>query len=375
MSEPTFVHESDYIDVSVIIPVFNERENLAVLLEETRAALSTIEGLSSEVVFVDDGSTDGSRETLREAAARYPDLVRVVEFRRNYGQTAALDSGIRVAQGRVLVLMDADRQNDPADIPRLLAGIAEGADVVSGWRRRRHDPFLSRRLPSLVANRIITRLTRVPIHDFGCMLKAYRREVLAPVQLYGEMHRFLPAYAAWHGAKVVEVEVNHRPRVWGRSHYRVTRMVRVVLDLMTVLFLQGSYASKPLHVFGNAGVALILGSLFLAGFVLYEKTLFPVQDPRHIFVHRNPLASLSALTLILGLGAFALGLLAELITRVYHATADVPYTISGYRNVPGRPTPEETRGLSRALQGLARPSAGPGGSPAAGPAASDQRAR
>lgn len=348
------------IDLSVLVPVFNERENLAPLFDELAAALAPLEGLSWEVVFVDDGSRDGSRDVLAALAARDPAHVRVVELARNYGQTAAIDAGLRRARGAVLVPIDADRQNDPADIPRLLAEVARGADCVSGWRRRRQDPLWSRRLPSWLANRLLARLTGVPIHDFGCTLKAYRREVLADVRLMGEMHRFVPAYAAWNGARVVELEVHHRARTWGRSKYGIWRTFKVVLDLMTVLFLQSGYAARPLHLFGGAGLALVALALALACVTLWQKGLYPLEDARHVFVHRNPITALAALLCVLGAGAVALGLLAELLARVYHATGGTTYRLAGGRNVEGLATPEEARALPPALAALAaRPPTGP----------------
>lgn len=337
----------DLLDVSVLVPVHDERENLPRLLEELLLAFDGLEGVRWEVVLVDDGSRDGSQEVLARMASARPDVVRVVELRRNYGQTAALDAALRHARGRVLVPMDADLQNDPRDIPRLLTEVARGADVVSGWRRRRRDPFLSRRLPSRLANLLIAALTKVPIHDFGCTLKAYRREVLEGVRLYGEMHRFIPAYALWRGARVVELEVNHRARTWGRSKYGITRTARVVLDLGTVLFLQTGYAARPIHLFGGVGLSMIATSLVLAGYVVYQKYLLEV------WVHRNPLAALAAVILLLGAGAIALGLVAELLSRIYHATAGDPYTVAGGRNLPELPSPEEARALSPALMRLA----------------------
>ncbi|MGE3850515.1 MAG: glycosyltransferase family 2 protein [Planctomycetota bacterium] len=353
MTEQDLSSASGSVDLSVIVPVFNERENLAPLVDEIRAALDSMPGVTAEVLMIDDGSSDGSADVLRDLAAAHPALVRVLTMSRNYGQTAALDAGIRRAVGRVIVPMDADRQNDPADIPRLLAEVARGADVASGWRKRRQDAFINRRLPSQIANWIISRLTGVKIHDFGCTLKAYRRDVLAGVRLYGEMHRFIPAYALWQGGRVVEVVVNHRPRTWGKSKYGIRRTFRVLMDLMTVMFLQGRYASKPLHLFGRVG-ALIFGlALALAIYVAVQKAWYPVDDVRHVFVHRNPLFVLSAMAAMMGLGAIALGLLAELLSRIYHVTAGTPYSIAGGRNVPGLPTPEEARALSPALAKLA----------------------
>ena len=355
------------LDVSLLIPVFNERDNLRPLWEEVARTLDELAPLRCEVVFTDDGSSDGSAEVLAELAAAEPERIRVIVLSRNFGQTAAIDAAMRRARGRVLVALDADQQNDPADIPAILAEVAAGADVVSGWRRDRKDAFLHRRLPSQLANWLIARMTGVRIHDFGCTLKAYRREALAGVRLYGEMHRFIPAFAAWNGARVVERVVNHRPRTRGRSKYGLWRTVKVVLDLLTVLFLQRGYASRPLHVFGGFGLLLMLGAMGLAGYTLYLKSLFPVGDPQHMYVHRNPLAALAAIVLILGAGAVALGLLAELLARIYHATASSSYRIVGGHNLAELPTPQEARSLGPRLDALVSPPSAPATAPAPAP--------
>ena len=340
-------------DVSVLIPVYEERGNLTPLYQELRQVfVAQLPAVSWEALFVDDGSRDGSAEELRALAEADPEHVRVVELRRNYGQTAALDAALQHATGEVLVPIDADGQNDPADIPRLLAEIARGADAVSGWRRRRQDPFLTRRVPSWLANRLIAWATGVPIHDFGCTLKAYRRSVLTGVRLYGEMHRYIPAYARRNGARVVELVVNHRPRTRGHSKYGLGRTFKVLFDLLTVSFLLGGYASRPGHVFGGLGVSAIGASLLLAGVVVWQKYLYPLDDPRHVFVHRNPLAILATLVLLLGAGSIALGLLGELLARIYHASTGAPYAISGARNLRGLETPEVGRGLPESLAAL-----------------------
>ena len=340
------------VDLSVIIPVYNERENLVPLVDEIRAAMERMPGVTVEVLMIDDGSSDGSGDTLRELAAAHPELVRVISLSRNYGQTAAIDAGIRHAAGRVLIPMDADRQNDPADIPRLLGEIARGADVASGWRKNRQDTFINRKLPSKIANWIIARLTGVKIHDFGCTLKAYRCEVLEGVRLYGEMHRFIPAYALWNGGKVVEVVVNHRARTWGKSKYGIKRTFRVIMDLMTVLFLQGRFASKPLHLFGRFAAYLFTLSFALVCVVGWQRYGNSPGDHWWSWVHANPLFTLAAIAGMVGLGAIALGLIAELLSRIYHVTAGAPYSIAGGRNVPGMNTPEEARALSPAVEAL-----------------------
>src|SRR3990170_346234 len=255
------------MDVSVVIPIFNERENLPPLYQALRDALG---GRKVELVFVDDGSTDGSRQELERLARTDPARVRVVELRRNFGQTAAIAAGIDHSQGEVIVLIDADLQNDPADIPMMLDKIAEGYDVVSGWRIRRKDSFLTRTLPSRMANSLISWVTGVPLHDYGCTLKAYRREVLRGFRLYGEMHRFIPAYAGWVGARIIEVPVQHHPRAHGKTKYGLERTLKVFLDLLTVKFLV-SYANKPIYLFGGTGIALILPSFVVLAALLVRR--------------------------------------------------------------------------------------------------------
>jgi glycosyltransferase involved in cell wall biosynthesis len=242
-------------ELSFIIPCFNEVENLPRLLPELLRVIDE-NRLSAEIVIVDDGSKDGSFDVLREHAEHDPRL-KVVRFRRNFGQTAAMVAGIDHAQGEILVLMDADLQNDPSDVPKLLEKIREGYDVVSGWRRDRKDKWLTRRVPSQIANWIISRISGVRLHDYGCTLKAYRRSALEGVNLYGEMHRFIPIYASWSGGKVTEMVVNHRPRVAGVSKYGLGRTFKVILDLVTVKFL-GSYSTKPIYFFGGFGLILFL---------------------------------------------------------------------------------------------------------------------
>jgi glycosyltransferase involved in cell wall biosynthesis len=299
----------DRARISFIIPCYNEVENLPRLFEEL---YGTIEGgdLSAEIVIVDDGSQDGSFQVL-EAHAQRDARVKVIRFRRNFGQTAAMMAGIDHARGDILVLLDADLQNDPADVPRLLEKIEEGYDVVSGWRRNRKDAFLTRKLPSVLANWVISRISGVRLHDYGCTLKAYRRSALEEVHLYGEMHRFIPIYATWAGGKVTELVVNHRPRVAGKSKYGLGRTFKVILDLITVKFL-GSYSTKPLYFFGGFGLLLFLMAFAAAGFALYQK----LADG--VFVHRNPVATLAVLLFIVGVQLILMGLLAELLIRVYH---------------------------------------------------------
>jgi glycosyltransferase involved in cell wall biosynthesis len=295
--------------VSFVIPVYNEVENLPRLFEEIRRVVGE-NRLDAEIVVVDDGSRDGSFEILEAEAARDA-RVKVVRFRRNFGQTAAMVAGMDHARGDVIIPLDADLQNDPGDVPRLLAKIAEGYDVVSGWRKNRKDKWLTRRLPSQMANWLISRISGVRLHDYGCTLKAYRRSALEGVNLYGEMHRFIPIYASWAGGKVTEIVVNHRPRVAGTSKYGLSRTFKVILDLVTVKFL-GSYSTKPIYFFGGFGLLLFLLAFGLAGFALYQK----LADG--VYVHRNPVATLAVLLFIVGVQLVLLGLLAELLIRVYH---------------------------------------------------------
>jgi glycosyltransferase involved in cell wall biosynthesis len=309
--------------VSVVIPVFNERDNLAPLEQALREALA---GRQAELIFVDDGSTDGSREELEELAAEAG--VRVVELRRNFGQTAAIAAGIDHAAGDVIVLIDADLQNDPADIPMMLDKIGEGYDVVSGWRVRRRDTFLTRTLPSRLANGLISRVTGVALHDYGCTLKAYRREVLEGFRLYGEMHRFIPAYAGAVGARIVEVPVQHYPRRHGKTKYGLNRTIKVLLDLVTVKFLI-SYANKPIYLFGGAGLVLILPSLAVMGVLLVRRLV------ENVSVTRSPLFQTSTMLIILGFQSILMGLVAELLARTYHESQAKPtYSVRRVINLP-----------------------------------------
>lgn len=298
--------------LSLFLPVYNEEENLEKLHEEIIGSMELL-GHSFEVIYVDDGSSDRSLELLRRFAAHDP-RVRVIAFRRNYGQTAAMAAGIDAARGEVLIPMDADRQNDPADIGRLLAKLDEGYDVVSGWRKDRQDAFLTRVLPSRIANGLISKIGGVPLHDYGCSLKAYRREVLKDVNLYGEMHRFIPVYASWAGGRVTEVPVNHYPRVAGKSKYGLSRTVKVIFDLVTIKFM-ASYMTKPLYVFGWAGVLAFAFSAFSAVFAFSMKFL---GWPKHADFIQTPLPVLAMVMLVLGIQLFLMGLIAEMLVRTYH---------------------------------------------------------
>ncbi len=295
--------------ISVVIPLYNEEANVAPLLEELLAALRAL-GRRFEVVCVDDGSRDGTFAALGRAAEREPCL-RVIRFRRNFGQTAAMSAGIEAARGEVIVPMDGDLQNDPADIGRLLAGLDEGYDVISGWRKNRRDRELGRKLPSRVANRLISAVCGVRLHDYGCSLKAYRREVLEGVKLYGEMHRFIPIYASWQGARVTEMVVNHRPRRAGASKYGFGRIGKVLLDLMVVRFL-ASFVSKPIYLFGGVGLASLALGLGTFLWALAYK-LSGSKD----FVE-TPLPLFTVLFVLAGVLCLLLGLLAELVIRTYY---------------------------------------------------------
>jgi glycosyltransferase involved in cell wall biosynthesis len=303
------------VDLSIVVPVYNEEENIHGIHREVVTALGE-SGIDFELILVDDGSMDGSLGKLREIAAT-DDRVKVIRFRRNFGQTAAMAAGFDAASGRVVIPMDGDLQNDPADIPRLLAKIDEGFDVVSGWRRDRKDAFLNRILPSILANRFISGMTGVRLHDYGCTLKAYRREVLDGINLYGEMHRFVPALVSQIGARVTELPVNHRPRLHGKSKYGIFRTLRVILDLLTVKFLL-TYSTRPIQLFGRLGVYTLLASFLSGGVTVYMKLFL------HTSMNRNPLLLLTALLLFMGVQFIVLGLLGELNARTYYEAQGKP---------------------------------------------------
>ncbi|MCE5244745.1 MAG: glycosyltransferase family 2 protein [Syntrophobacteraceae bacterium] len=301
--------------LSVVIPVHNEEPNIPALHEDLLATLDRL-GLSFEILYVDDGSTDAGLKELRRIAQADPRTM-VIQLRRNFGQTAAISAGIDHASGEVVVCLDADMQNDPADIPRLLARLEEGYDLVSGWRVDRKDHWLRRRMVSHVANWIISRVTDLKLHDFGCTLKAYRRELLQHVRLYGQMHRFIPALALNVGAAVAEVPVNHRPRLHGKSKYGLERTFSVILDLLTLKFL-GYLYSSPVRIFGGSGLTLI-GLSFVSGLaMLFQKFLYNVS-----FI-QTPLLLLSALLFILGFQCVLMGITAELLVRTYHESQGKP---------------------------------------------------
>ena len=308
-------------DLSIAVAVYNEEESLPHLCAKLHDVLSKL-GKSYEIVLVDDGSTDKSWAVMNEQAKRFPNL-KLVKFRRNYGQTAAMSAGIHESDGAVLVTLDADLQNDPADIPALLAKLDERYDVVSGWRKNRQDAFINRKLPSMMANRLIGKLTGVQLHDYGCSLKAYRRDIIGQVRLYGEMHRFIPALCRWVGGTVTEIPVNHHARQFGTSKYGISRTLRVVLDLLTVKFLL-TYSTRPIQVFGKIGLHFAAFALLLAGIVGLEALLAVcgvMSTPwwGDMLLVKRPFWVITPLMFLgFALQFIVLGLLAELTTRTYH---------------------------------------------------------
>jgi glycosyltransferase involved in cell wall biosynthesis len=307
--------------ISIVIPVYNEVENLERLHQAVHSALDSLTHLDWELILVDDGSADGSQQLLEKLNRDDPNYTRVIQLRRNFGQTAAIAAGIDHSQGDVIVLMDADLQNDPADIPMMLDLIEQGYDVVSGWRQNRQDKLLTRVLPSRIANGLISFVTGVHLHDYGCTLKAYRREVLTGFRLYGEMHRFIPAYAHSVGAKMIEVPVHHHPRRFGKTKYGLTRTLKVVLDLFTVKFLI-SYANKPIYLFGGTGLLLMGGSALTLLFLIVRRVLIGTS------VTRSPYLPIAIMFFILGFQSILMGLIAELLVRTYHEAQSKPtYTV------------------------------------------------
>lgn len=304
--------ETNNPELSLFLPVLDEEENLKPMHAKIAAALDAL-GKTAEVIYVDDGSTDKSLEILKEIAAT-DERVRVVSLRRNYGQTAAMSAGIDAAKGDILIPMDADLQNDPADISRLLDKLNEGFDVVSGWRKNRQDKLISRKIPSQIANRIISWIGGVKLHDYGCSLKAYRRDVIQDVKLYGEMHRFIPIYASWAGARVAEIPVDHHARTMGKSKYGISRTIKVVFDLMTIKFM-ASYQTKPIYVFGMFGMLAFFLSV-ISGIWAIVLKFYGVS-----FI-QTPLPVVTVVMLAISVQFFLMGLLAELSVRTYHESQD-----------------------------------------------------
>ncbi|KUK16864.1 glycosyltransferase family 2 protein [Thermococcus sibiricus] len=302
------------LDLSVVIPVFNEEENLLELYGKLKEVLERT-GRSYEIIFVDDGSTDRSLEILK-SIHEIDRRVKVIRFRKNFGQTAVLSAGFDHAKGKIIVTMDADLQNDPEDIPLLLGKIEEGYDVVSGWRADRKDP-ISKKIPSRISNWLASKLTGLKLHDFGCTLKAYRKEIIKNVRLYGDHHRYIPALASWQGAKIAEVKVRHHPRKHGKSKYGFKRLLRGFLDLIVVKFLV-DYSTRPMHFFGILGLLLILGGFILGLSLVIERFLF------HISLSDRPLLLLAVLLIIVGLQFLMIGLIGELVIRTYFETHKKP---------------------------------------------------
>ena len=326
-------HSKKMTNLSLVVPVYNEEENLHLLFDAIRKALDPLPR-TWEVVFVDDGSYDDSLGVLNELAEQDTQHVRVVSFRRNFGQTAAIVAGLDYARGEIIVLLDADMQNDPADIPMMLGKLDEGYDLVSGWRKMRKDTYLTRTLPSNLANWLISRVTRVPLHDYGCTLKAYRRDVLEGFRLYGEMHRFIPVFANWVGARITEVQVNHHPRKYGKTKYGLERTVKVILDLFTVKYLV-SYSSKPIYLFGGTGLALISGSGVMLLYLFIRRMISTIS------VLGSPLFQLAVMLFIMGFQSFLMGLIAEMLVRTYYESQRKPtYRIRRKINLPETENPE-----------------------------------
>lgn len=301
--------ENELLDLSVVVPIYNEEESLSHLVAELHAALAGT-GLRYELVLVDDGSTDRSFFLLEKMALLDPAL-HVVRFRRNFGQTAAMQAGLDVSRGKKVVTMDADLQNDPNDIPTMLERLDDGYDMIAGWRQNRQDAFVNRKLPSMIANRIISLATKVKLHDYGCTLKAMTRDVAKELRLYGEMHRFIPAVASWMGVRILEVPVNHRSRRFGTSKYGIGRTLRVILDLMTVRFMQ-SYLVRPMQVFGLAGLASLFAGFLTCGVLVAQKLMFSAR------LAERPLLLAGVLLIMVGVQLVSLGLVADVVSRTYH---------------------------------------------------------
>ena len=310
----------DNLDLSIVVPVFNEEGSIKPLYEEINAAVNG--KFRYEIILVDDGSSDKSFDVLADIS-KNDRLVKVIRLRKNFGQTAALSAGFKYSRGNVIVPLDADGQNDPADIPRLVAKLDEGYDIVSGWRRKRHDNIVTRKLPSRIANWLVGKITGVKLHDFGCTLKAYRRHSLEEIRLYGEMHRFIPALASWGGENVTEMVVNHRPRTTGVTKYGLNRTFKVLLDLVTIKFL-ASYSTKPIYVFGGLGFASGVAAILSGMAMLYHKFI----SPSHLSMNRNPLLIVMAMLFMASIQFILMGLLAEILVRTYHESQDrATYTI------------------------------------------------
>ncbi|MBU1255584.1 MAG: glycosyltransferase family 2 protein [Patescibacteria group bacterium] len=301
--------------LSIIIPIYNEEESIKVLYQELKQVLNNL-SFEYEIIAIDDGSTDNSNQIIREIAQQDYNF-KTISFKRNFGQTAAMSAGIDASQGDIIIPMDADLQNNPADIPEFLEKVDQGFDVVSGWRVNRRDKLWTRKIPSWIANYLISLITKVKLHDYGCTMKAYKKEVIKDIRLYGEMHRFMPAYTAWHGAKVTEIPVNHRPRKYGQTKYSVFKTFRVILDLLTVKFLI-DYSTKPMHFFGKIGYWLSFFGLISGCWALYLKIF------KDIYFITTPLPLLTVFLILVGLQFILMGLLAEILTRTHYESQNKP---------------------------------------------------
>ena len=314
--------------ISLSVPVYNEHEALLPLFEKVQRVMRAHYGDDWEIVFVNDGSHDGSEKMLDELAAKNPE-VKVVHFRRNFGQTAAMMAGFDFARGHTIIPLDGDGQNDPEDIPRIVAKLDEGFEVCSGWRKDRQDNALQRNIPSIFANKLISAVSGVELHDFGCSLKAYRAEVIKGVRLYGEMHRFLPIYAKWHGARICELPVNHHARKTGHSKYGLERVLKVVMDLLTVRFMD-RYMLKPMYLFGFWGFLFLCGSVGFTTWALYMRS-------RGYFFTQTPLPMMAVFSFMTGVICFLMGLLAEMVTRTFHESQNKSiYLVRDTRNLDGK---------------------------------------
>jgi len=317
--------------ISLTVPVYNEREALGPLFEKVQAVMHRDFPGKWEIIFVNDGSHDGSAELLDGLAVKNPE-VKVVHFRRNFGQTAAMMAGFDFACGDIIIPLDGDGQNDPKDIPRIVAKLDEGFDVCSGWRKDRQDNALQRNLPSIMANKLISTVSGVKLHDFGCSLKAYRAEVIKGVRLYGEMHRFLPIYAKWHGARITELPVGHHARKTGHSKYGLERVLKVVMDLLTVRFMD-RYMLKPMYLFGFWGFMFFVASFLFGAWALYMRT-------QGYFFTGTPLPMMSVFSFMTGVICMLMGLLAEMITRTFHESQNKSiYLVSKTRNCEAQTGP------------------------------------
>ena len=304
--------KEDILDLSVVIPVYNEVENLPLLHEELVLSLNDL-SLSYEIVYIDDGSEDDSFAVLEHIYQNYQEHVHVIRFRKNFGQTAAISAGFDYAKGDIVITMDADLQNDPRDIPLLIKKINEGYDLVNGWRYDRKDPFINRRLPSILANKTISYATNVKLHDYGCTLKAFKKDVVKNIRLYGEMHRFIPAIASYYGVSIAEVKVNHRPRRYGKTKYGISRTIKVILDLITVKFLL-SYSTRPIQIFGLLGIYCGAIGFGIALYLTVMRQFYGVP------MANRPMLQLAILLIFIGLQFISIGLIAELQSRTYHET-------------------------------------------------------